>query len=213
MILNNYLHIIWDWNGTILNDRWLCLEIINSLLSNRNLRQLSTDDYKKIFDFPVIEYYKKAGFNFSKEPFEKVAVEFIDNYELRKLECLLQPGVISCLNKIKELNIPQSLLSASHQEVLEEMIDFFDLRKYFHHVNGLNNHYAGGKIETAQRLIETINIPPEKILLIGDTTHDYEVSNILKCDCLLVSNGHHPIEKLTNCSTQIISNLNELNNH
>ncbi|MFC2121817.1 HAD family hydrolase, partial [Bacteroidota bacterium] len=141
------------------------------------------------------------------------AIEFIDNYDSRRLECQLQPGVISCLEHVKHMGICQSVLSASHQEVLEEMIDYFDLRKYFYHINGLKNHYAGGKIETAQELIKKIDIPPERILLIGDTTHDYEVSNILNCDCLLVSNGHHPFEKLTNCSVQVISTLIELNNH
>ncbi|MDH5646585.1 MAG: hypothetical protein OEZ01_11285, partial [Candidatus Heimdallarchaeota archaeon] len=30
-----YEHIIWDWNGTLLDDAWLCVEIMNSMLAKR----------------------------------------------------------------------------------------------------------------------------------------------------------------------------------
>jgi phosphoglycolate phosphatase len=42
-----YKHIVWDWNGTLLDDRWLCIEAINCVLKSRNMPLVS----KKI---PVI---------------------------------------------------------------------------------------------------------------------------------------------------------------
>ena len=57
-----YKHIIWDWNGTLLDDRWLCVEGINQALVKRDLPPISEDRYRKIFTFPVKEYYKKLGY-------------------------------------------------------------------------------------------------------------------------------------------------------
>ena len=31
----HYKHAIWDWNGTLLNDTWLCVEVLNGLLAIR----------------------------------------------------------------------------------------------------------------------------------------------------------------------------------
>ena len=61
--------IIWDWNGTLLNDLRLCVKTINSLLEKRSLPVLTTSSYKEVFSFPVKDYYEKVGFDFSKEDF------------------------------------------------------------------------------------------------------------------------------------------------
>ena len=61
--------IIWDWNGTLLDDLDLSLESVNILLEERNLPALSVEKYKDIFCFPIVDYYVKAGFDFEKEAF------------------------------------------------------------------------------------------------------------------------------------------------
>ena len=71
----NYNHIIWDWNGTLLNDNWLCVDVINTLLKKRGMPLTTLNTYKEIFVFPVIEYYHKLGFEFTDESFEEVQVK------------------------------------------------------------------------------------------------------------------------------------------
>ena len=69
--MKNKKAIIWDWNGTLLDDVELCINSMNLLLKERNLQALTIDRYREIFTFPVKEYYQKAGFNFKTENFEK----------------------------------------------------------------------------------------------------------------------------------------------
>ena len=52
-MLSKYKHIIWDWNGTLLDDVWLCLGIVNKMLSKRDLPTINSNEYRNIFDFPV----------------------------------------------------------------------------------------------------------------------------------------------------------------
>jgi phosphoglycolate phosphatase len=73
----SYRHIIWDWNGTLLDDKWLCIESINLVLKARDLQPIDEERYSRIFRFPVKDYYKEVGFDFSTEPFERPAMEFI----------------------------------------------------------------------------------------------------------------------------------------
>ena len=54
--------IVWDWNGTLLNDVNLCFECINRLLVSKNLDPLiDLAAYRDIFEFPIQNYYQKAG--------------------------------------------------------------------------------------------------------------------------------------------------------
>ena len=64
-----YKHIVWDWNGTLLDDLWLCIESINFVLESRGMSEVDKESYKSRFTFPVIKYYEHLGLDFSKEKF------------------------------------------------------------------------------------------------------------------------------------------------
>ena len=55
-------YLIFDFNGTICDDVALSLKIINKLLFKYKIRsELTLNEYKRIFTFPVSEYYLKLG--------------------------------------------------------------------------------------------------------------------------------------------------------
>ena len=82
-------HIIWDWNGTLVNDAWLFVELMNEELKQRNLPLIDIEKYREHFTFPVKQYYKNLGFDFKKENFKEVGYNFIQKYKKRKHEPLL----------------------------------------------------------------------------------------------------------------------------
>jgi phosphoglycolate phosphatase len=212
MQFKKYQHIIWDWNGTLLDDVQLCADIMNNLLKARSLPTITLETYREIFTFPVKDYYIKAGHDFVNESFEKIGKDFIDEYENRKTECTLYPFATEVLEIIHSLKIEQHLLSAYKQNNLENIIKHFGINEYFNSVRGLDHIYADGKIELGKQLMNEIssNGMGSKVLLIGDTIHDYEVAKVLNTDCLLVSNGHQNSEKLKSLNITVINNLREL---
>jgi phosphoglycolate phosphatase len=207
-----YRHIIWDWNGTLLDDKWLCIESISSLLVARSLPPIDEQTYSRIFRFPVMEYYREAGFDFQKEPFEVPAMEFIALYDQRKKECQLQNGAVDLLELFASLGCSQYLLSASETGVLREMIGHFGINRFFKEIKGLDNHYAHGKADLGVELLTSIGAEKDSILMIGDTCHDKEVADLLGIDSILCTNGHFPEERLSACGTRLIENLYELSN-
>ncbi len=48
--------IIWDWNGTLLNDTDICVSCMNRVLKKRGLELLDVQRYREIFNFPVKIY-------------------------------------------------------------------------------------------------------------------------------------------------------------
>ena len=208
--INNYKHIIWDWNGTLVDDVWLVVEIMNKMLKKRNMPGIDSKKYRKIFDFPVIDYYAKLGFDFSDESFEELTVEFISGYYTRFNECKLFDGVKEVLKKIRDMEISQSILSASKEDVLIEKIKYYTIDKYFCRIIGLDNHYAESKVERGKKWIAELNLNPQDVLLIGDTAHDYIVSKHIGSDCLLIANGHYSYERLAKLGVEVINSLKEI---
>lgn len=209
-MIEKYKHIIWDWNGTIFNDVTLCVELINELLELRGLKTVTIDEYKEIFTIPVRDYYAELGFDFSKEPFEIVGKQWMDEYELRKFECGLYDGIVDVIRRINNIGIGQSILSAYTQHTLEEMVEHFDLTKYFEHLVGLDNIYAAGKLHLGKDLMNRLGSGKGETLMIGDTLHDYEVAAEIGADCVLVANGHQSRKKLESCGTIVVDDFEKL---
>src|SRR3972149_3249145 len=208
--MDNYKNIIWDWNGTLLNDIDLCISSINRLLEKRKLPLIKKDYYKEIFTFPVIDYYKKIGFDFSKEPFEVPALEFINEYKKNFFSCSLHHGAGEILDYFNKKSKNQYILSAMEQGELEQTVKHFGIEHYFIELIGIRNHYAFSKIEFGKELLKRRNLLVKKTCLIGDSVHDFEVAMELGISCILLSNGHQSKERLTQLNVPVYDRLEDL---
>lgn len=203
----DYGYVIWDWNGTMLDDVELCVDVGNNLFRKKNIPLMSVDKYKSIFTIPVRDYYIAAGFDFSKESFEVVGKEWMDEYEERKYEASLSNGLIEVMEKFENMGIKQSVVSAYKQDNLNLMIEKFKLNKYLDHIIGLDNIYAAGKIHLAQGLVDTVGNGNGNFLMIGDTVHDYEVADNIGADCVLIASGHQSKETLMKTGVKTYDSL------
>lgn len=195
-IIKKYQHIIWDWNGTILNDVELTIDAINKQLQENSLTLISKKSHKDNFCFPIKDYYKKLGFDFDQISFEQLSIDFVKNYFDNFSQALLFPEVEQLLKEFKMKGMNHSILSASFQGHLEQVVDQFNLRHLFENIYGISDQYAGGKLERGLDLIEKIKNPKNEILLIGDTDHDLHVGQQLGIDVCLISEGHQSFERL-----------------
>ncbi len=208
--IKNYKHIIWDWNGTLFDDVELCANIMNNLLEEADLPKISTTEYRDIFRFPVIDYYKALGHDVGKENWEKISHQFISEYESKKYDFTIYSDAEDVLKEIHSFGISQSVLSAYKQNMLDELVAHFNLSKYFVRLIGLDNIYAASKLDNGLKWIKELGYKKGEVLLVGDTLHDCEVAEAIGADAVLLSLGHQSKEKLNLCKTPIIDSLSEL---
>ena len=205
-------HIIWDWNGTLIDDAWLFVEIMNGELKDRDLPLINIEDYRTYFTFPVKKYYEILGFNFEKENFKEVGYNFIQKFKSRKFDANLFPESLQILDFASKLNIHQSVVSAQEHNLLNETINHYKIDSYFESISGIGHYYADNKIKIAQAVREKINCKNNQILIIGDSSHDFDVSQALGVECVLYSGGHYSKKRLQKNNCTIIDNHSELIN-
>ena len=203
-------HVIWDWNGTLLDDAWLCRQVMNDSLRQRDLPEISEEQYMEAFGFPVIDYYRRVGFDFSKESWEVAGSEFISGYGARRGECTLHSDVRRTLARLHQAGLEQSVLSAYQHDTLLEIVREHQLMDFFEHVLGIEDHYATGKVEQGLRLIASLKIDPKQVVLVGDTDHDHEVASAMGVRCVLIPRGNQPISKLECRGVPVIRSLEDL---
>lgn len=194
-------HIIWDWNGTLLDDVLACVEAINILLEQRKLHSISAEQYLEIFDFPVKDYYLKLGFDFSKDDWDQVATDYHKAYEVASGHAPLRDGTEYALTKLGESGLGMSILSACELKILRRMVKERHIMNRFEHIYGLDNFHASSKVDLGHALFSNTGLDKQGTLLIGDTTHDFEVAQAMGIPCLLMTGGHQATHKLAklNC--------------
>jgi len=202
--LKHYRHIIWDWNGTLVDDVRVSVEVLNQVLAKYGMPLTDCRKYRSQFGFPVQDYYNKLGFDFSKQSYRAVADDFIAAYNAKRFTCPLQDGARDVLQCCQDLGLTQSILSAYAQTLLEECVEFFGLRPFFVRLAGLADYFAAGKIAEGRRLVWELAVDPPSILLIGDTLHDHEVAQALGIDCILIGAGHQDPDRLRVCEVPLL---------
>ena len=209
--------IIWDWNGTILDDAEVCKTIANIMLEERGIPTLpDMDAYRAVFGFPIKAYYEKMGYRFGPddEPYESVADEFILWYDKLYRTSVLRPGIEGFLDKLKARGYRQVLLSATRlDQLLEQVAAFGTVGDRFEKKLGLTDHYAFSKAALARDFIEREGIPRERALFIGDTDHDHEVSAAIGCPCVLLEGGHQSRARLLKTGVPVLRDLDELDDY
>ena len=54
--LTSYKYIIWDWNGTLLDDCKLSQKIVNKQLKDHGLSEISYEELRQKFSFPIKDF-------------------------------------------------------------------------------------------------------------------------------------------------------------
>ena len=194
--IKNYTDILWDFNGTILDDVDAGIKSVNTLLRRRGMKTLdSREDYYKVFGFPIIEYYTRLGFDFEKEDYKtKIAPEWVEEYIKNSKYSTLKQGVKELLEYFRAQGLKQTVISASESVMLDSQLRELGVREYFDEIYGLDNIHASGKNPLG--ILWRQSNPNAKALFLGDTEHDAEVADIIGADCILIEGGHSSPERL-----------------
>ena len=203
-----YTHVIWDWNGTLLNDIGASLASVNDMLAMRGMEPIGIDYYRECIGVPIIKFYEKV-FDMEKEDYSVIIKQYNEGY-IRHLEsCSLTENAVETIAYFAEMGIKQAIISSSNNVQLCMNVRKYGIFDCFDAVLGADDFYAGSKIERAARYLENSG-ENRKVLVVGDLEHDAEMAAELGADCALITVGHENRNRLYAAKARVIDDLKEL---
>lgn len=190
MALNTY--ILWDWNGTLLDDTEAALATLNQMLTERGNSTITMDFYRDHFTFPVKPFYRSIGVCLENEDWDSLAQEYHDIYATKPKR--LNGEAIAALELVKRCGVRQSIISALRQDLLDEVTAEYGVAPYMECIYGVDNLDGNSKIDRALELLN--HIDKADPVIIGDSLHDKEVADALKVRCVLCAQGSHAAWRL-----------------
>jgi len=189
-------HVIWDFNGTLLDDVSCCVDVLATLLAERALPAITTERYREEFGFPVRDFYVGLGFDFEREDFDRVSRTFIERYLERIADARAFAGAHDVLRLVAGRALEQSVLSAMEHTMLGDLLTRYELHQPMRHVRGLSDLRASSKVDLGRALLAELDMPADAVVVIGDTLHDFETASALGCRAVLVAQGHQTRARL-----------------
>ena len=180
--VKNYRWVIWDWNGTLLDDVDIAIRCVNDMLIKRGRPdRMDRRRYHDLIEMPIIRYYEKL-FDLQSDPFSQLSVEFVESYGRYIAGANLMEGAREALQALKEAGCRQAILSSFESEQLERYITRFGIRNYFEEISGADNFRSESKTERGVQWANRLGISGSEMVVVGDLTHDFETALAMGAD-------------------------------
>ena len=200
--------ILWDFNGTVMNDVDASTGAVNAMLARRRLPLITREWYTLHLVMPLERFYSDIGFDMGAEKIEEVSAEF--QRECAKLDRPVFAEVRAALDRFRQRGYRQLLFSSLYHDVLLAQVQERGIEDYFEEIVGRKDRSLGGKEEAVAACLAEKRIDPATVLIVGDLTTDWDMAKFVGCPCALIEKGHQHRLILEKTDAYVLKDASEL---
>ena len=185
-------HLVWDWNGTLLDDLTLVVSSTNHAFAAIGGPSVDADEHRLQFRRPIAEYYAEVlGRAVDADEFERLDRIFHDAYRMGLTTCSLADDAAAA---IRAWPGSQSLLSMWFHDELVPALETYGLTGLFTRVDGLRTEVGGDlKAGHLSRHLAELQVSGDDAVLIGDSLDDATAAESVGAGVVLYTGGFtHP---------------------
>jgi phosphoglycolate phosphatase-like HAD superfamily hydrolase len=181
-------HLVWDWNGTLLDDLTLVVSSTNSAFASVGGRSVDSDEHRRTFRRPVAEFYAEVlGRAVDAEEFGRLDRIFHDAYRLGLTNMTLAADASAAM---RQWAGTQSLLSMWFHTELVPALETYGLTGAFTRVDGLRTEIGGHlKATHLAAHLAGLELTGSQVVLIGDSLDDAAAADSVGGEIVLYTGG------------------------
>ncbi|WP_285728710.1 HAD family hydrolase [Nocardiopsis sp. ATB16-24] len=203
-------HIVWDWNGTLLNDNHANLAAVNAVCEMFGRDPVELDHWRSFFRRPLLPCYEELLGRALEEDWERVEELYHSSYLRHLPSCELTPGVPEVLHEWARNGGTQSLLSMASHDHLVPLVTERGLIPHFTRVDGRRFQTEhDSKAEHLLRHLEHQDVDPSRVVLIGDIDDDARAAHGAGAHSILVTSGLMSPERLRATGSLVVDSPEE----
>ncbi|GAA3241022.1 HAD family hydrolase [Actinocorallia longicatena] len=203
-------HIVWDWNGTLLNDRDAVLGATYEVFRGTEADGVTAEQVVAAYTRPIwVTYEALLGRPLREGEWERLDALFHDHYERLFAEALLAVDAQRALTLWEGAGRTQSILSMAGHDHLVLTVEKFGITPFFRRVDGLRGAAGGGKAEHMAVHVAQLGVDPADVLVIGDAADDAVAAAHVGAHAVLYTGGMQRREELELAGVPVLDSLIE----
>lgn len=194
-------HVIWDWNGTLLDDFPAIVAAVNAVLGELGEQRIEPDDYRDHYTRPVHLFYERLlGRPVEPAEWDRIDHSFHTAYRARMHAAPLARNGLQALHRVADAGWSQSLLSMLRHDELMSALERRGVAEHMLHVEGLRGGGGDRKAPHMARHLEHVarlrsELRGQTCVVIGDSLDDARAAKEVGVRCVLYDGGsHHRVE-------------------
>ncbi len=205
-------HVVWDWNGTLLDDQELVVDALGVVLDDAGVPRVDLATYQALYTRPLRRFYEHLfGRPIDDEEWAHIDELYHAGYRAALADVELTEDAEVALDAIARTGRSQSLLSMWRHDELIPLVERLGVREHFVRVDGLRGPGGGLKAPHLeahlQRVVATAGDDPREVLVVGDALDDAAAAAHVGARCVLYDGGSHPPEQLEAAGVPVAASL------
>ncbi|MER5740481.1 MULTISPECIES: HAD hydrolase-like protein [unclassified Streptomyces] len=203
-------HLVWDWNGTLLDDIAAVIGATNAAFAELGLEQLTLERYRDLYTVPVPKFYERLMGRLPTDAEWTLMDGTFHRYYWERAEaCGLTAGAAELLAARQAAGATQSLLSLAPHADLLPLVRRHGIAERFVRVDGRPDSSTDGKSGHMVRHLRALAVPAERIVVIGDAADDAVAAAHVGAKAVLFTGGSHSRASLERVGVPVVDTLEE----
>lgn len=210
------MHIVWDWNGTLFDDRDAILDAMNEVLRPYGLPPMELEYYRTVYTRPIWASYERIlGRALEDGEWERMDAAFHDSYHRLMERCRLAADARRTIDALAGDGHSHSLLSMWWHDRLTVAVRELGLGVVFRRVDGLraDDDAGGEKAEFLVRHLAALGVEPAEVLMVGDSVDDAMAARHVGAQAVLYTGGLQARADLERLGVPVIERLTDVALH
>ncbi|MGD3112664.1 HAD family hydrolase [Streptomyces sp. YGL11-2] len=205
-------HVVWDWNGTLLDDNHVMLASVNDVCAHFGRPAVDMATWRAALCRPLWLCYGTILDRDVSGPEEwaEVVRLYRAAYRSRLGECRLAADAEKTMIGVRQAGLTQSVLSMALHDDVTSLATRFDVHTYVVRIDGVLPEAAGGhKAGHLAAHLGRLGLKPDECLLVGDVDDDAAAAEKVGTHCVLVTTGMTGADELRATGRPVVGSLAE----
>ncbi|SDI67850.1 HAD family hydrolase [Variovorax sp. OV700] len=186
--------IAFDWDGTLYDSTRLIVRCIQAAVIDVGGAKPSENDAAWVIGLGLAEALARAAPDVPKEKYAELGARYRYHYLQHQDDLVLFDGVLQMLDALRARGHKLAVATGKSRRGLNEALKSMALRDRFDASRTADETFGKPHPRMLLELMEELDIPVERTLMIGDTTHDLQLALNAGCASVGVSYGAHEPE-------------------
>jgi phosphoglycolate phosphatase len=183
--------IAFDWDGTLFDSTAIITRCIQEAVRDVGGTVPSDTDASYVIGMGLMAALAHAAPDVPRGKYPLLGERYKHHYTLHQNDISLFAGVLPMLHTLKCRHHFLAVATGKSRRGLDETLAREELQGLFHASRTADETAGKPHPLMLQELMAEFGVPPERLLMIGDTTHDLQMARNAGCPSIGVSYGAH----------------------
>jgi phosphoglycolate phosphatase len=197
--------IAFDWDGTLFDSTAIITRCIQMAVVDVGGRMPSEKDAAYVIGLGLMQALAHAAPDVPVEKYPELGARYKHHYVAHQNDISLFEGVLAMLADLKASNHVLTVATGKSRRGLDEALRAAELQGLFDGSRTADETAGKPHPLMLQELMQEFGVAPERVLMVGDTTHDLQMALNAGCPSVGVSYGAHEPETFATLSPRFVA--------